>query len=225
MPDNAGGLLMGVTKTDTPQLMKKLTKILLTLGFLSAFCATTAVAQIPPPVYTVQIDENGSLLINNQLAGQGVLGIEPISGMQGLRYDASGLGVPWQPGDVALVEPGSTSQAYSDVIRFSASPLGLASAVWFFSLRDDNDPVADLADVPVLPTLLDNNVIIDEVGPEGSNGAIYRPLTTDMPGCVTLTQYAGAIEYHFLSDVVPEPSSIALFGVAAGLLAIFRRRQ
>jgi hypothetical protein len=208
-----------------PQLMKKLTKTLLLLIFASALTATTVFGQL----VTIKFDENGNVTLNGTPAAPGTRGVDPLSGMEGLKYNAAGLGVPWIPGDVLLVEPPQpgvvtpyTVAPYSDLVRFSINPAtGLADAIYFFSLADEDPPT--LADVPVLPSPQANNFVIDEVGPEGNNGAFYWP-TANQPGYVTVAPYAGAVAYNIISDV-PEPSALALLGLAGGLLAVLRRRQ
>ncbi len=72
-----------------------------------------------------------------------------------------------------------------------------------------------------LPTVLINPVFLNEVGPEGNNGAIYTP-DPGAPGSV-----AGAvITYNIISDSsVPEPNTLALAVLGAGLLVITLKRR
>ena len=81
-------------------------------------------------------------------------------------------------------------------------------------------PDSGLADTGLPPQLI-NPVFIPEVGPEGNNGAIYTP-APGAPGSI-----AGAvITYNIISDSpVPEPNTLALAVLGAGLFAITLRRR
>jgi len=59
----------------------------------------------------------------------------------------------------ATNEPPTAGQI-SDLIRFPGN-----GNMYFFSLRDDNEP-PDLADVPALPPPINPNIVTPEVGPE-----------------------------------------------------------
>jgi hypothetical protein len=206
--------------------MKKVTKILLILCLASAFTATTTFAQL----FNFRFDENGNLSFSSPLGSgtaQGQIGVDPISNMQGLFYDASGLGVHWVPGDVLLTHPGTT-EFVSDLVRFTVDPAsGTAQSIFFFSLLNDEpgEPVT-LADVPQLPPPFGNIVQIPEqnLGPLGY-GAVYVPTPNQPGGVLDSLLYANNVGYTIISDVVPEPTAAALLGVAAGLMAVFRRRQ
>ena len=104
-------------------------------------------------------------------------------------------------GDVLLTEPPPPEGpgGDSDILRFHDAGFGFGD---FFTLySDDEDQNLDIADVP-RPTALAPTVVIDEMGPEGNNGAIYT---------------AGKSTYIITSDV-PEPASVIL--IVLGLLAI-----
>ena len=92
----------------------------------------------------IQVDENGNMTINGNPGPPGVIGIEPISGLQALCYQLPGYA--GNPGDIVLFsgfEPPSANER-SDVIRFPGN-----GNMYFFSLIDDQDTgPADLADVP-----------------------------------------------------------------------------
>jgi hypothetical protein len=112
-----------------------------------------------------------------------------------------------------------------DVVRFNPQQNG--GSLVFYS--DNVDGFDSLGDTPSPPgSLYPNNIIILEVGNEFNNGAIYTPL----PGQPGFVAGAGApVDYILISDgvfplvAVPEPSSLALFGLGAGALALWRRRR
>jgi hypothetical protein len=107
---------------------------------------------------------------------------EPLSGMTTLAYI---LPTTVILGDIWLHEPGQPAGVFSDLIRFGNSPNPSYSAVYFFSDRtaDETGPF-DLADVLQMPLPDPNSSshIIEEVGPEGNNGALYAPATISDPG-------------------------------------------
>jgi hypothetical protein len=198
--------------------MKNMTKTMLAIAGISAFIITPAFAQ-PFPGSTWTIDENGPALIGGGgLAGysQGLYQMDPISGIVGWYYPLAGT--PSVPGDVVLLESQAPSGAPSDLLRFDGT-----GGVYFFS--DMDGPPFDKADVPVIPQPI-NPVVLNEVGPEGNNGAFYTPLP-GQPGFDTSGVFPG-ISYNIISDSpVPEPASATLLLAGAGLwlLNAARRRK
>jgi hypothetical protein len=75
-------------------------------------------------------------------------------------------------------------------------------------------------DTPTPPKdVYDNLLSLDEVGPEGDNGALYTPGPND-PGFDP-----SGPSYHLISDV-PEPGSLALLATGGlPLLGFLRRRR
>ncbi len=120
-------------------------------------------------------------------------------------------------GDVQIME---ADGSISDVIRFLPTS-GIPGAFIFYS--DGTDGLDAPADVPFpLDTLvpMEPVVQIPEIGPEGSNYAVYSPGPND-PG------YYPGVQYTFISDV-PEPSTFVLAGTALilmGLAGLWRRRS
>jgi hypothetical protein len=204
--------------------MKRLTKTLFAFGFTYAITATSLFGQI----YTFDEFGNSSGPTTAPPISPGVLQPDP-SGALGLPVPVLvyNLALPVVSGDVVLVEPGnaSTGQQYSDVIRFW-NPTGInLTQIIFYSDNattepGDVPPDSGLADTGLPPQLI-NPVFIPEVGPEGNNGAIYTP-APGAPGSI-----AGAvITYNIISDSpVPEPNTLALAVLGAGLFAITLRRR
>ena len=185
--------------------MKQLRKVLVALALASAIRVTTASAQ--NPLITVDEKGNGNW---NGVPLQSSLQLDPMSGMTTLTYL---LPFPGVPGDVQLIEVNKPAPNISDIVRFDGN-----SHLFFFS--DQDGPPVDLADVGLPPPLAGLlTVVVPEIGPEGNNGAFYNP-AGGLPGDNT----AGA-SYQFISDAVPEPTTLSLAALAGGLLIRRRRSQ
>src|SRR5215472_17040115 len=186
--------------------MKDLTSTLLAIVGVSTFAVTSALAQ-PYPNETWTIDENGpALLQGGPLAGyaQGTNKQDPVSGLVGWYYPLAGPNAASVAGDVVPLEPahpGITNILLSDLLRFDGR-----AGVYFFSDLEPGETNPDHADVPVIPPFNTNNfVVLNEVGPEGTNGAMYVP-TAGEPGYDTSGLFPG-IKYNIISDaLVPEPN-------------------
>jgi len=198
--------------------MKRLTKTLFVFGFTCAISATPLFAQI------FTFDENG----NSTGAGisPGVLQAGPSGGLpSGIPVLVYQLAMPVVSGDVVLVEAGQPPTAFSDVVRFWNVTTGAnVSQIIFYSDIETTEPEpVNLADTG-LPSLLTSPVspvYINEVGPEGNNGAVWTP-PAGAPG----SSLAGVVvQYNIISDV-PEPGSLALLAGGLGiLLGVDRFRQ
>src|SRR5438093_38270 len=123
--------------------------------------------------------------------------VDPASGILGWYYPL----FPSVPGDVLLLESQDTTN--SDLLRFDGN------GVFFFSELALNETNPDRADVPIMPNPI-NPVILNEVGPEGSNAVVYAP-GSGMPG-FSLWAELPNVQYNIISDI-PEPSTTALVGL------------
>ena len=186
-----------------------LVKVLAIFGIASAIAASSALAQ---PLITV--DEFGKGNINgNPLPS--AIGVDPFSGIATLVYTLPFAG---SRGDVVMLEPGPVPQQTTDILRFDGN-----GSMFFFSERETTDlPPFDPADVAQFPSLIAGfpTVFVQELGPEGSNGAFYTPNPGDPgyePGVTGLT-------YNFISDV-PEPGTGMLTILGGGLLMALKSRR
>lgn len=173
----------------------------------------------------VTVDENGNGTLTNSAGFFSTLpfSIAPDPGPGGLPAVLT-YGLLNPPGLVAgdvLLQDGIGGPIL-DVIRFNPQENG--GSLVFYS--DNTDGSDSLGDTPGPPTALyDNRITIQEIGPEGDNGAFYTPLA-GQPGFVTGA--SGPVTYHFISDSVPEPGSIAMIaglGVTGSLFAVSRLRR
>ena len=197
--------------------MKPSTKILSALGCACVITATSAFAQL----YTFDEFGNSSSPSSLPPMSPGVLQSDPSGGLT-VPVLVYTVALPLLTGDVVLTEPGnpSTGGQNSDVVRFW-NPTGINSTqIIFYSDASAADPADSPADTG-LPAQLINPIFINEIGPEGNNGALYNP-PAGGPG-----SFPGAlIQYNIISDV-PEPNAVALTIAGIGLLfvALQNRRQ
>jgi hypothetical protein len=190
---------------------------------IAAMAAMAVIAGSAGPAFgqtgpVITVDEQGNMTING-VSSQGVIAVDPISGMTGLSYT---LPFAPNPGDILMFatnEP-PVANRVSDLVRFIPQTAGAAGRMFFFSLKDDGEP-PDLADVPVLPTLVSPSFTIEEIGPEGLNGSLWTP----GPGGIGGDPLHPTLTYNFISDSVPEPASVLLATLGGGLLLALRWRQ
>jgi hypothetical protein len=198
--------------------MKNMSGKLLAMLGISMLVGASALAQ-PYTNETWTVDENGPALLQGpSLVGysNGTNKLDLVSGLVGWYYF---LGVPSMAGDVLLLEPGTGGTNYSDLLRFDGT-----GGVYFFSDLEPGELNPDHADVPVMPTPAGSNMVfLAEIGPEGNNGAFYRPLP-GQPGYDTSGLLPG-LAYNIVSDVVPEPHVAILAMTGGGLLLATRARR
>jgi hypothetical protein len=186
--------------------MKQLIKSVAVVALSSLLAAISVQGQANK---LVTVDEFG----NGIYAGATLpssIATDPVSGFATLRYSLPFAG---SLGDVVMLEPGPTPQQFTDILRFDGN-----GSLFFFSERESSDvPPFDPADVSQLPGLIAARptVFIQEVGPEGNNGAFYVP----NPGDPGFEPTVGNVAYNFISDV-PEPTSGTLVLLGLGSLAI-----
>ena len=174
----------------------------------------------------ITVDENGHGSLVNPSTGTfnlpGVLAPDPGPGGLASALSYNLLGPPsLVVGDVLLMEPGGGG-LISELIRFNPDHGG---TLVFYS--DNLDGVDSLADTGFPSSLYTNLLTISEVGPEGSNGALYTP-TAGQPGFVSGSNFP--VQYRIISDAaaVPEPGTLLTGGIAIALGAGYtwlRRRR
>ena len=140
-------------------MSRRLTVLIAGVLALTAVSATSVFA-----TNIISLDELGNLKVDG-VASQGTIARDPISNIFTLSYTLPFAG---NMGDVVLTETPGSGVA-SDILRFPGN-----GHVYFFSDLEAGETI-DLADQPNMPTPITPNVVLNEVGPEGNNGADLRP--------------------------------------------------
>jgi len=196
--------------------MKPSTKTLFALGCVCVITAGSSSAQL---IYTFDEFGNSSGPSSAPPISAGVMQPDPSGGLT-VPVLVYTVPLPLITGDVVLTEPGQPIPGpFSDVVRFW-NPTGInMTQIIFYSDFSATDPADAPADTG-LPSQLISPVFINEVGPEGNNGALYTP-PAGGPG-----SFPGAlVQYNIISDV-PEPNILALVILASGLsLFLLKRRN
>jgi hypothetical protein len=182
--------------------MKQLKETSLIIAALVCF-AVSARADV------IAIDEHGN--------GVGTLGpgfLAPDPGPGGLPLVLTYL-LPFAgvQGDVLLFDPAIGT--FLDVLRFN----GNGTVLFYSDNIDGVDAIGDTVSPP--GAFYANTITINEVGPEGANGAFYTP-GPGQPGF----DPAAAHSFSFVSDgTVPEPSAVVLLATVFMLLAVVIHRR
>ena len=198
--------------------MKSTTKTLLAAACACAMVHTSSFAQL----YTFDEYGNSSGPASAPPISPGIMQADPSGGLTAPVMVFT-VALPLITGDVVLLEPGNpaTGGQYSDVVRFwNPTGINMTQIIFYsdFSAADPADAPADTG----LPQNLINPVFINEIGPEGNNGALYTP-PPGGPGSI-----AGAVglQYNIISDgVVPEPGIVALISCGGSLLLFVLKRR
>lgn len=188
-------------------------------AFSCAYAITTA-SSFAQLIYTFDEFGNSSGPSSTPPISAGVLQPDPSGGLT-VPVLVYTVPLPLLTGDVVLTEPGQPAGGpFSDVVRFW-NPTGVnLTQIIFYSDSSATDPADAPADTG-LPAQLISPVFVNEVGPEGNNGALYTP-PAGGPGSLP----GALVQYNIISDV-PEPNGLALASVGAALLlsALKRRHQ
>lgn len=190
------------------------------------FLLFVGAAQAAPFSVTIGVDENGHGTLSNTLGFianlTGTRKQDPGPGglPSALTYDL--LNPPGLvAGDLFLFDLGS--ETYSDLIRFNSSN---GSLVFYSDVMTGGGTLGSIADIGFPTAFYTNTLSLTELGPEGNSGFTYTPTSTQ-PGFVAGAE--GLVTYVIKSDVigraVPEPGSIALFGLGLLGFAVSRRKS
>jgi hypothetical protein len=188
--------------------MKQSFKTMASFAFTLAIAGNALLAQ----TNIITVDENGHATFNG-VNLPFAIGPDPSGGVAGnvLSY---ALPFPVVPGDIGLIEPNSPfGNTNSDIVRFFNQSGANQSLLIFYSDRADTTDL-DLADsgLPNSP----NAILLNEIGPEGNNGAVWTP-GPGLPGFDT----SGVLTtYNIISDV-PEPGTCSMLCSGLGLLLWF----
>ena len=184
--------------------------VLVLVGMLAASAPSRADSYV-----NVTLDENGHGNMEG-FAFSGIVGLDPgPNGGAALIYP-SPVGVPFEVGDVLLVEPGGSP---TELLRFTANQTSQVIALY-----SNPDSSVDLADTGWFPSQFQPNLLtlpVTALG-GGATGCIYTP-TPGQPGYVSLSPRP--MRYNVIADV-PEPSTALLLAVAGiGLAGFFWRKR
>ena len=169
----------------------------------------------------ITVDENGNGTLTNTAGFSGTLpsALQSDPGPGGLAsvLTYSLLNPPGlTAGDVLIDEPGGS---LGDVIRFNPTETctdGTIGCLLFYSAGPPLDSLADTLSPP--NAFYTDTITLNELAGE----VIYTP-TSGEPGFVAGA--GGPVVYTFISDSVPEPASLILFGTGLLGLGALRRRR
>jgi hypothetical protein len=187
--------------------MKRLVKVFLHSGFITALATVSAFAQT-----TNTFDEYGHGIIQSNGGSQPLsftVGPDPTGGLVGAPVLIYSLGYLGVRGDVLIFTGDPNTNPLDDVIRFDGS----GNLIFY---ADNLDGYVDLADTlgPPNPTLTNQvNIIIQ------NNLAYYTPVAGE-PG-----YNASGPNYVFQIDVVPEPAPAILLLGSLGVFGLARLRH
>jgi hypothetical protein len=201
-----------MNRSDGKELSVRLGAAVFVVGAMAFDYARVALAAPLPGTitdgsapFTTTFDENRHGTLTT--ASGSVSNFHPTNEVFGLQYRLFAF---VQPGEVFLTTPTDISPnnplGISDLLHFDNDP-NLGGILVYQSLLDENDAVKDPADDPLsnfeVPSPRPGDIVISEVGPEGSNGAVWSVPT---PGFTAMTTYQA------ISDT-PEPSTFILGGL------------
>jgi hypothetical protein len=177
----------------------------------------------------ISLDElgNGFLLFpgGQPILTHGTLQPDPGPGGLASVMTYNLLGPPSLVAGDVLVHEGTIDGLVLDVLRFNpagtgGNPAYPASALIYSDNTDGFDAPADTPSPPL--AFYTNQANVVETGTEQMNSFTYTP-AAGQPGFV-----AGFSVTYFVQSDVPEPSSIALFGVMGtlgGVACVWRKRR